>query len=66
MLILTATVAVVFSLFAGYAGLAGMPEGSVYKAGGSAAGLIFMRPALALNRVSVPIKSFGTPDSEDK
>lgn len=62
-LILTASVAVMFSFIAGYAGLGDMPEDAVYKAGGAASGLIFMRSALALDKVSVLIKSFGAPST---
>lgn len=40
-----------------------MPEDAVYKADGAAAGLIFMRSALTLGRVSVLIKSFREPGS---
>ncbi len=55
-----------FCLFAGYAGLAGMPKDAVYIAGVAAAGLIFTQSAPALGRVKELIKSFGEPGSEDK
>lgn len=65
-LILILSVAVMFCLFAGYAGLAGMPKDAVYIAGVAAAGLIFTQSAPAPGRVKELIKSFGEPGSEDK